>query len=312
MPKEAGIHSLFPKHQHIIEYLGFHVNKPLRMVRLYTAFAELGDLLSLLMNHSDMRKYVDDQGRPLQAPPIPIVAALYIFEALAAGVCLMANGTVPDDKGRWTPPWDHNIIHRDIKAQNYFLSGSTSSGLWPKLPIAALGDFGNAFDQTDPQYANTRMDLGTDDWMAPEQLPSAPAEHSVTAATNVYQIGLVMLQVMLFESPQYQTDFAAGRQGPIFLRATNFYPRELVDMAYSCIAILPEDRPAPLDLYVSIRDLAKSYPEDGSSQLPWRKYTWKKDCLGLHRADIVALLELQTVPPGQRVRTKVDKWATYV
>jgi len=280
MPIEAGLHSLFPKHRHIIEFLGFHVNKQHRMVRLYTAFAELGDLSDLVASHKKLRKLVDDQGRRLQAPPIPIVAVLFIFEALAAGVCLMAYGAVPDDEGRWPnhrrPLWNHDIIHRDIKAQNYFLSASTSSTVWPKLAIAALGDFGNALDAADPANGGRSMEAGTPNWMAPEQLRTSPAEYRVSSATNEYQIGLVILQLILLESPQYQTDFAAGRQGGIFPRSTApFYPKELLDIAWSCIAMKPEHRPMPIDLYVSIRDLAKDVPQDTSSQTPWRKYPWK-------------------------------------
>jgi serine/threonine protein kinase len=278
MPIEAGLHSLFPRHQHIIDYLGFHVNKRYRMVRLYTAYAELSDLSSLVTNHMDMRKLVDDEGHPLQAPPIPTVAVLFIFEALTSGVCLMAHGAVPNDEGsfpgRRIPLWNHDIIHRDIKAQNYFLSASTSSIIWPKLPIAALGDFGNSVDAADPAYNGYSMEAGTKTWMAPEQLNTAPARYAVTSVTNVYQIGLVMLQLILLESPRFQTDLAAGRQGAIFVRTPPpMYPKELADLAWSCIAIDPDNRPRPIDLYVSIRDLAKQYPEGSDSQIPWREYT---------------------------------------
>lgn len=203
IPIEAGIHALLPRHRHIIDYLGFNVNKQLRMVRIYTTFAAVGDLQELFRNHTVMRGYGDEDGDPLEAPPIPTVAILYIFEAMAAGACLMAHGTVPDDQGRWPAdrplPWNHNIVHRDIKPQNYFLSPSESTMVWPTLPIAALGDFGNAIDAAAPVYSThpeyTRG-MATERYMAPEKQEDAPAEHPLTSAINVYQIGLAILQLI--------------------------------------------------------------------------------------------------------------------
>lgn len=50
-PIEAAIHEMVPRYRHIIEYLGFHVLKQLKIVRHYTAYAELGDLHTLFENH---------------------------------------------------------------------------------------------------------------------------------------------------------------------------------------------------------------------------------------------------------------------
>lgn len=99
IPLEAGVHRLFPRTPHIIEYLGFHVNKQLRMARHYTAFADLGDLESLYDNHKRRLKAVDEHGIALTSPSIPVVAIIYVFQAMAAGACLMAHGAVPDDQG---------------------------------------------------------------------------------------------------------------------------------------------------------------------------------------------------------------------
>jgi hypothetical protein len=47
VPIEAGMHNLMPEHRNVIRYLGFNVQKRLKMVRIYTEFAELGDLAEL-------------------------------------------------------------------------------------------------------------------------------------------------------------------------------------------------------------------------------------------------------------------------
>lgn len=218
-PIEAALHRLLPRSPHIIEYLGFHVNKQLRMVRHYTAFAELGDLGSLFDNHTRLRNNTDENGHTMPPPSIPVVAIIYIFQAMAAGACIMTHGAVPDDQGRWPdnqpPEWSHSIIHRDIKPSNYFISSSQSSTTWPKLPIAALGDFGNAFDANDSTVAWVSHNMGTPYWMAPEQLPNERTAYEVSPATNVYQIGLAVLQLMHLQRPRSQADYDTEGHDPV-------------------------------------------------------------------------------------------------
>jgi serine/threonine protein kinase len=286
------------------------------MVRHYTAFAEFGDLESLYDNHAGLSNAVDEHGVALSPPPIPIVAIMYMFQAMAAGACLMAHGAVPDDQGRWPgnqpPHWPHDIIHRDIKPRNYFISSSESSVLWPKLPIAALGDFGNAFDAVSLMGAGGSHRMGTERYMAPEQLPNYRTIFTVTPATNVYQIGVAILQLMHLQLPRLQADFDTEDQGPVFpgfpVDAT-FYPQALIDLAEDCVQPVPRDRPTPVTLYLQIRDLASGYPDESNKEIPWRKYQQGGEAIRSFYADIISMLELQTVPPNQRVRNNIDRWA---
>lgn len=186
---------MVPRHRHIVEYLGFHVLKQLKMIRHYTAYAELGDLSTIFKNHAMIASLHDQDGKPLLGPVhVPIVAALCIFEAMAASVCLMAHGTLPNDRGVWPSgrgsgdapaiPWEHNIIHQDIKLPNYFLSsGPVGSKAWSGLPIAALGDFGNSIDMAEAIYSEkpslAAHEQGTPRWMAPEQLCDSELTHDV-------------------------------------------------------------------------------------------------------------------------------------
>lgn len=274
---------MFPRNPHIIEYLGFHVNKQLRMVRHYTVFAELGDLSSLYDNHAIRVNARDEHGVALPPPSIPAVAIICMFQAMAAGACMMAHGAVPDDEGRWPgdqpPDWRHSIIHRDIKPLNYFLSSSESPLVWHKLPIVALGDFGNGIDTADPAFAQSAHDMGTPRWMAPEQLPNAPSDRPVSAATNVYQIGLTILNLMHLKAASDQANYDVQDQVifPAFPNDALLYPQDLIDIAEDCVQMNPADRPTPVDLYKSVRDLATSYPDASSKTIPWRKYQQERD-----------------------------------
>jgi serine/threonine protein kinase len=255
-------------------------------------FAELGDLFSLSDNHARRVSAVDEHGVALPQPSIPVAAIIYMFQAMAAGACLMAHGAVPDDEGRWPddqpPLWAHNIIHRDIKPLNYFLSSSESTLLWPKLPIVALGDFGNATNATDPLFAQSSHELGTKMWMAPEQFPHAPPQHQVSPATNVYQIGLTILHLMHLRDPMVQAKYGIG-DPPVFPGFANddlLYPQDLIDTAQGCIDMDPDERPTPVDLYKAIRDLATSYPDASDNKIPWRRCQHKRETIRSLHTDI--------------------------
>jgi serine/threonine protein kinase len=244
IPIEAGLHNLMPEHRNIIKYLVFNVQKRLKMVRIYTEFAELGDLAELWITHADLSMATDQNGDALQSH-IPLVGILCLFEAMAAGLCLMAHGALPQDNTLWpggleqAPQWAHQIVHRDIKLLNYFLSSPSKCGAWPDLPVAALGDFGNAFDALDPVNMtappSTLRGMGTIGYQAPEQQGNAPDNRPVTSATNVYQVGISMLQLMNLRKATYERkfDLRENMNHRIFpcSRDTPFYPSELVDLA---------------------------------------------------------------------------------
>lgn len=323
MPIEAGLHRLLPNHRHIIEYLGFHLNKRLRMVRLYTAFAQLGDLLDLIDTHKELESLQDEHERSLEAKsPVPNLAVLYIFEAMAASVCLMAHGVLPapDIKGNWPDndgpvSWDHNIIHRDIKANNFFLSASSSNQVWPGLPVAALGDFGNAIDAADPVYAwrpSWARDAGTPGYMAPEQVEQpieGAYEHSITSATNVYQIGVSMLHLMIRSRPRFQPEFGKSEAGFFKRNPDDCYDAEMAKLAWDCAEMDPTDRPSARDLYIRLRTLARAYPNaDGDHSVPYRKLN-PRNLFGIDHADMSDSLEFMQLKPTEMVRTAPDKYA---
>lgn len=296
VPWEAGLHAMMPSHKHVIEYLGQTVNTRLKMARIYTAFAELGDLHDLFENHQSLYHhgaydaYEEDRHLQQHTPNyIPNLAVLCLSEAMAASVCLMAHGLLPDDQGQWPAdggdgdapdnPWQHDFVHRDIKPGNYFLSGPVpkDSKVWPGLPTAVIGDFGNAIDKRDPVYAldpDLMRSGGTMGWMAPEQDGYPPHPHPVTSATNVYQIGLLMCALMTLHVPQFQPRSSDTNEDAdqLFPEPDDtIYSANLISFAKSCIRMEPQDRPSPKELYMAIRRIAMEYPSGGTHAVPMRE-----------------------------------------
>lgn len=273
IPREAGLHRLLPTHKHIIEFLGYHVYKSLKMIRLYTAFAELGDLREAVFDNY-RRDPQRRRGNQLRSR-VPTIAILYFFEAMAAGVCLIAHGQLPHDDGTWptdgsrgaTPrrPWTHNLVHQDIKSSNYLLSKSDGSVTWPGLPVLKLCGFGNSFDISEPAYRNKShpRNHGTPYLMAPEQVDTSRRPAILGPATNIFQIGLTILSLMSLSDPQFQPEFDTPHNLRLF-RNDDFhelYPQDIVDLAQSCYRRIPSERPTPKALYLDIRKVAMEYPQ---------------------------------------------------
>jgi serine/threonine protein kinase len=290
---EGHLHGLVDKdHPSVIKFLGNHVNRKLRMIRTYTAYAELGDLSTLVKNHARMQRAADENGRPLSVvTQIPAVAVFCICEAMAASVCLMAHGQVPDDQGQWAPgcgdgdgpnpPWPHNTIHQDIKSPNFFLSKCTAPKTWRELPLAALGDFGNSFDALDQWWIanpNFQMGMGTTNSQAPEQVSGSGIPDPLSSATNVFQVGLVMYELMTltYSLRQMTLQDTSLPFPPLNNRA---YPRALVDLANECLRVAPAGRPSPKDFYMRIRTMVTELPPSPrpSHQRPWGKLSLEFD-----------------------------------
>lgn len=264
-----------------------------RMVRTYTAYGELGDLHTLWQNHKRMRDHTrDENGNPLnlRITRIPTVVVIYLCEAMAASVCLMANGQLPNDQGVWNnpgtgqgdepdPPWPHDVVLRDIKLANYFLSECRNPTRWNGLPTAALGDFGNGIDLRDPFWGNNPqicMGMGTTDCQAPEQVVTLQVPlRPMSSATNVFQVGLAMQQLMTLTAPFHQMTFDQSAR-PFPPVDGRFYPKDLRDLADRCIQVEPAQRPSPKAFYMRMRALALSLPESTfisyNNLVPWGKF----------------------------------------
>jgi len=277
-------------HSSVVAFLGDHVDRKLKMMRIYTAYGELGDLHRLWNNHETMRWHTTDENNQAfnaRVTQIPAVVVICLCEAMAASVCLMANGQLPSDQGVWSapgagqgtrpsPPWPHNIVHRDIKPANYFLTKSNHPMKWAGLPLAALGDFGNGFDAQDLQWRTNPDECrgaGTFNCEAPEQAIQTAGAILISSYTNVYQVGLVMFQLMTLKAPTHQVTFHQ-REHPFPPVDPEAYPPELVQLATECLHPVPAARPSAKDLYMRMRSLATAVPMppiEGYNGLPWGK-----------------------------------------
>lgn len=127
----------------------------------------------------------------------------------------------------------------------------------------------------DPYFGDSpeaTRDMATHGWRAPEQHNDAPEDRPPNMLTNVYQIGLSILSLMTLQQPAFESTFENPEPLPddIFPESPS-YPEALLDLAWDCIEWLPDDRPRPEKLYMSIRRMAMDYPLGGSHQIPWRK-----------------------------------------
>lgn len=90
------------------------------------------------------------------------------------------------------------IVHRDFKSSNVMLLNSKSPAEPPRVVIT---DFGIAYRAGDATAFATRSAgmelLGTPDFMAPEQLQGG----EVTAATDIYALGIVMHEMVTGQRP---------------------------------------------------------------------------------------------------------------
>jgi serine/threonine protein kinase len=150
-----------------------------------------------------------------------------------------------------------------------------------ELPLAALGDFGNSFDALDQWWIanpNFQMGMGTTNSQAPEQVSGSGIPDPLSSATNVFQVGLVMYELMTltYSLRQMTLQDTSLPFPPLNNRA---YPRALVDLANECLRVAPAGRPSPKDFYMRIRTMVTELPPSPrpSHQRPWGKLSLEFD-----------------------------------
>jgi eukaryotic-like serine/threonine-protein kinase len=103
---------------------------------------------------------------------------------------------------------DQGVIHRDIKPENLFVTNDD---------VLKVMDFGIAKNAFGPGLTIAGMVAGTPEYMAPEQITNFS---SVTAATDLYSLGLVMYRMFTGTLP-----FQHDELMPLLMMHVNQAPR---------------------------------------------------------------------------------------
>jgi serine/threonine-protein kinase len=90
---------------------------------------------------------------------------------------------------------DHGVIHRDIKPSNILIDPG-AAGTWEGMH-PYLADFGLSKPVDGVVLTEVGISIGTPHYMAPEQINGQP----VTAATDVYSLGIVLYELLLGRVP---------------------------------------------------------------------------------------------------------------
>lgn len=141
----------------------------------------------------------------------------------------------------------HNVVHRDIKPANIML---VEYGTTVFRTRARLTDFGIALDSLNMHDSAEQATTGTAAYMSPEQVQ----RHDVTPASDVYSLGLVLLQCFTRELafPGTRVESAVARLG-----VDPKIPAELPDhwapILRSMLARDPAERPPIVELTGAFR-----------------------------------------------------------
>lgn len=128
---------------------------------------------------------------------------------------------------------DHELIHRDLKPSNVIVQGDGT---------VKLVDFGLARSLNELYIRGTRV-RGTPAYMAPEQVMGI----HLTTATDIYQLGISMYEVLAGELPFPSGDMSYAhvhKDPPLLSEKRKDLDPELVKIVNQCLKKQPRDRPA--------------------------------------------------------------------
>ena len=141
------------------------------------------------------------------------------------------------------------VVHRDIKPQNLLL---------PAVCGVKIADFGIARTLDGTAITEIGTLLGTAAYAAPEQVAGLP----VTAAADIYALGVVIFELASGTSPfaaetLTQTFLSRGKTAlPSLLDTGAGVAPALDDVISRCLSATPENRPTARELQTELADIA--------------------------------------------------------
>ena len=141
----------------------------------------------------------------------------------------------------------NGVVHRDIKPSNILLVDYGTSTFRTR---ARLTDFGIALDSESARLTSDTATTGTAAYLSPEQAQ----RHEVTSATDVYSLGLVLLQCftgqLAFPGEAIESALARIANDPVI---PDDLPGPWGEILHGMLARDPADRPAIDELTVTFR-----------------------------------------------------------
>lgn len=225
-----------------VKLLGGNATSP-ALVRRFLAEAEAAASVDHPVIVKTLAVDVDEAGRPYQIMELVEGISLRHLRAWRGKLApdeVAAIGT--QLAGALACAHAAGVVHRDIKPRNVLLQADE--------PRVRLVDFGIAKQRggllEDGELTMTGQLLGTPAYMAPEQI--APGGE-VTAATDVYGLGILLYELLTDELPYTASGqallLAHVRTEPRPLGAlAPVVPAPMVEVLMSCLAKEPTDRPS--------------------------------------------------------------------
>lgn len=132
---------------------------------------------------------------------------------------------------------EHELIHRDLKPANIIIQSDGT---------LKLIDFGLARSLNELYVRGTRV-RGTPAYMAPEQIQGI----HLTTATDIYQLGISMYEMLVGKLPYPTGDMAYAHvhlDAPPLTEAVEGMDDELARLVHACLEKQPKNRPASAEL----------------------------------------------------------------